>query len=65
MQDLLSEPNHTLLHNLLKDAQYWSDRHTHLAKFVDCVLEDLPGLLKEAYTDMFPHNTPWTTFYFV
>lgn len=36
-----------------------------MAKFVDHALEDLPGLLKEAYTDMFPYNTPWTVFYFV
>lgn len=65
LQDLLSGPNHTLIHNLLKMAQYWSDRHAHLAKFVDRALEDLPGLLKEAYTDMFPHNTPWVVFHFM
>lgn len=31
LQDLLNGPNHTLMHNLLKDAQYWGDWHAGLA----------------------------------
>lgn len=65
LQDLLNGPNHTLLHNLLKDAQYWNDRHTHLAQFFIHALEDLHGMLKEAYDVMFPYNTPWVVFHFI
>lgn len=63
LQGLLNEPNHTLLYNLLKDVQYWRESHAHLAKFVDHVAEDLSGLLKEAYADLFPHNIPWAIFH--
>lgn len=65
MHDILSGPNHSLLHNLIKDIQYWTDRHSRMAKLSDQALEDLPGLLKKAYADMFPHNTPWVVFHFV
>lgn len=65
LQDLLSGPNHSLLYNLVKDAQYWNDRHARLVKCVDGALEDLLGLLKNLYADMFPHNTPWVVFHFV
>ncbi|KAI5442358.1 hypothetical protein KIW84_011436 [Lathyrus oleraceus] len=47
------------------DAQYWTDRHARLAEFASQSLEDLPGLLKKAYADMFPQNTPKTVFHFV
>lgn len=65
LQDLLRGPNNSLLYNLVKGAQYWNDRHAHLVKFVGHALEDLPGLLKKAYADMFPHNTLWAIFHFV
>ena len=65
VQDMLSGLNHSLLRNLVKDAQYWADRHTLLAKFSNQSLEDLRGLLKKAYDDMFPHNTLWPIFHFV
>lgn len=65
MQDLLAGPNHTLLRNLVKDAQYWNDRQTRLAQFIVHALEDLPKLLEDAYDFIFPHNTPWVVFHFV
>lgn len=51
--------------NLVKDAQYWNDRHVRLAQFAVHALEDLPKLLEDAYDVIFPHDTPWALFYFV
>lgn len=65
LQDLLNRTNHTLLHNLLKDAQYWNDMHARLAQFVVHALKDLPKLLEAAYDVIFPHDTPWDVFHFV
>lgn len=65
MQDILNGPSLSLLHNLVRDAQYWTDRHARLAEFASQSLEDIPGLLKKAYADMLPHNTPKTIFHFV
>lgn len=65
MQDILNGLSLSLIHNLVRDAQYWTDRHARLAEFASQSLEDLPGLLKKAYADMFPHNTPKTVFHFV
>ena len=65
LQDLLSGPNHTLLHNLLKDVQYWRERHARLTQFVDHAMEDLQGLLKEDFATVFPHNVPWVIFLFI
>lgn len=65
LQDLLNGTNHMLLHNLLKDAQYWSDRHARLAQFVVHALKYFPKLLEEDYDVIFPHDTPWVVFHFV
>lgn len=65
LHDLLNKTNHTLLHNFLKDAQYWNDRHVRLAQFVVHTLEDLPGLLNEAYDVLFPYDTLWVVFHFI
>ena len=42
LRDLLDVPDHTLSHNLLKDPQYWRERHAHLAQFVEHAMKDLP-----------------------
>lgn len=65
LQDLLDGPIHTLLRNLVKDAQYWNGRHDRLAQFVVHALEDLPKLLEDAYDVIFPYDTPWDVFHFV
>lgn len=65
LRDLLDGPDHTLLHNLLKDAQYWRERHARLTQFVEHAMEDLPELLKEAFVVVFSYNVPWVVFPFV
>lgn len=65
LQDLLDGPNQTLLRNLVKDAQYWNDRHARLTQFSVHALEDLPKLLEDAYDVIFPHDTPCFVFHFV
>lgn len=40
LKDLLDGPYHTLLQNLLKDAQYWRERHARLTQFVEHAMED-------------------------
>lgn len=45
--------------------QYLRERHARLTQFVDHVMEDLKGLLKEAFATVFPHNVPWVVFLFI
>ncbi|XP_050904656.1 uncharacterized protein LOC127118487 [Lathyrus oleraceus] len=65
LRDLLDASHHTLLHNLLKDAQYWREMHARLTQFVEHAMEDLPELLKEAFAVVFLHNVPWAIFHFI
>lgn len=39
--------------------------HARLTQFANHALEDLPGLLKEAFATVFSHNAPWDVSHFI